>query len=459
MILEFEIDKTFSEGEMPDMIDFPNKKGQLFYIKDGKLFAKASEEIINGKWEDVELEEELDVSPDGNISFFSLSSLTGFGAYGTYRSGSTHKLIIYEYAKEYQEYLNNGNISHNGDSPISSLTLTLENPLSKNPEKPGNVISSEDHSRISPGAKVEVIFQMGEEEVGLGVFYADRTDFKVGQDTVQIEARNTIGKILRDQTLDEFANYVEEGGSVPIKNLHLIVEELLENAGLDKNQYFVESSSLKYGLSFPPNMTFLQAIEEIIKLEDDWVIGELRDGTIVVGSMTYPMFETGTIHDLQGEDTAISRQVVRDDIDSFRRVIVHTPGFKEQATKDVKGYEGWSLKANKTFYVEMPENTKLAQLQNRANVVSKGLKDAGKTETLELTIRPHWSPDDKVVTFNGDDIVLSTVTEVSHSFGKSGYTTTLVADTSPRIKGRRLSSYIDKITAEKRKPKTKIFYS
>jgi len=78
----------------------------------------------------------------------------GFGAVGSYKSGSTHKLIIYEYQFDISEYLNSGGIKYSADSPISSFSLTLENPKSPNTDYEGNVVIDEHSSLISPGAKV-----------------------------------------------------------------------------------------------------------------------------------------------------------------------------------------------------------------------------------------------------------------------------------------------------------------
>ena len=40
----------------------------------------------------------------------------------------------------------------------------------------------------------------------MGTFHVDSTDYKVKSETVAIDGRNLIGKILKDQTLNEMAN-------------------------------------------------------------------------------------------------------------------------------------------------------------------------------------------------------------------------------------------------------------
>ena len=102
-----------------------------------------------------------------------------------------------------------GNIKYSND-PVSSFTLSLENPDEKNPERPGNVAVSEESSLLSPGAKVVFKFSAGDsEEYELGTFYVDRSNFTLTSETASVDGRNAIGKVLKEQTLDKNTILVE----------------------------------------------------------------------------------------------------------------------------------------------------------------------------------------------------------------------------------------------------------
>ena len=134
MQLNFEVVKEVGTGSYPDLIHFANTQAQIFNIDDGKLNGMPSDKIDNGDWDDVTFQDEADVSPDEGMSHFEIKVLPGFGIVGGYKTGDTHKLIIYEFAFEMDAYLNSGSIKHSIDNPISSFSLSLENPDLKDPE-------------------------------------------------------------------------------------------------------------------------------------------------------------------------------------------------------------------------------------------------------------------------------------------------------------------------------------
>ena len=88
-----------------------------------------------------------------NIAILKVKVCPGKPIIG-YKTGDTHKLIIYEFAFEMDAYLNSGSIKHSIDNPISSFTLSLENPDLKDfPENGGNVVArcKSRKSSFSPG--------------------------------------------------------------------------------------------------------------------------------------------------------------------------------------------------------------------------------------------------------------------------------------------------------------------
>lgn len=439
MQLNFEIVDQVGTGKYPDVIHFPNTQAQVFSLANGELFGLPSEKIVYGDWAEVEFQRDFKVSPDSSMSHFQVDVMPGFGIIGGYKSSDTHKLIIYEYAFEMDKFLEQGSIKHSIDNPISSFTLSLENPDVGDPERPGNLVANEKSSLLSPGAKVTFKFGAGDElpEFDLGAFYVDRSEFTLFGATAKVDGRNLLGKALKDQSLDE--NHEINAGYI-----HSIIEGLLENANLNSWQYLIEPSSIRNSFSFDPNTDYLKAIEEIIKVTFNWQIKELPDGTIVVGSPTY--YSPHGVYLFERNKDIFSRKITRDDQDSYRRVCVHADDFNVVAYQDVTSYAGWDLRASKTLYVQLPDGIRLVDARTYAAEVASRLESVGKIESFTGPFRPHLQVGDEARILDGESEVLGLITEIEHSFGKGGFYTNFAVDSGGTVGKGRLSDYISQIT-------------
>ncbi|MDD2297408.1 MAG: hypothetical protein PHX79_06295 [Sphaerochaetaceae bacterium] len=443
MQLDFEITLDGGAGNYPDLLHFPNTQAQVFYLNSGVLYGTPTNKLDNGLWENMNLQESIVVSPDSGMSLLELKVLSGFGIVGSYKTGDTHKLIIYEFAFEMDRYLNNGSIKHSLNNPISNFSLTLENPDIKNPERPGNIVMNEKNALIAPGSKIVFKFGAGdllEPDYNLGTFYTDRADLDLLGETVEVDGRNLIGKSLKEQTLDENHTFT-------LEYTHETLRQLLELAHLDNDQYLIEPTSIKHSWNFKPDTTYMNAIEDILKTTANLKIEELTDGTIVIGSLNYSRFEQAGIYRFYRDKDIFSRNIARDDAESYRRVCAHDSEYTVAIYKDVTSYEGWNLQANKTLHVELPKGTSTADAINYANQLAKQLERVGKAESFTGPFRPHIQPGDGavIVDENGEEN-LGLITEVTHSFGKSGFITDFTVDSGGVLGKGRLSDYINKIS-------------
>lgn len=445
MQLNFEVVREVGNGSYPDLLNFANTQGQIFSVVGGKLHGKPTDKIHNGEWGNITFQDELDISPDTNISHFEVKILQGFGAIGGYKTGDTHKLIIYEFAFEMDKYLNAGSIKHSIDNPISSFTLSLENPLNENPEHPGNVAVNEGNSLLSPGAKIVFKFGVGDDltEYEMGTFYVDRSNFKLLQETASVDGRNLIGKALKDQTLDE-------AHQVGLNYISVIIESFLKHGKLDMNQYLIESTGIRNSFEFKPNMDVLQALEEIFKATLNWKIRELVDGTVVIGSPSYAGFTSNGTYTFYRDKDIFSRDIVRDDMGAYRRVCIHNSDFSLAVYRDVQSYSGWNLQANKTLYVQVPDGTRLSEATAYAAEVASRLESVGKIESFTGPFRPHLICGDEAVIVDEKGVAsLGLITEITHNFGKGGFYTIFTVDSGGRLGKGRLTDYIGQITKDR----------
>lgn len=442
MILNFETVSELGQGQCPDILQFYDTSAQLLTIENGELTGTPILPL-EGSYETPVKDNPENISPDNIISNFSVNGLNGFGAVGSYLTDETHKLIIYEYAIEMDRFLEQASIRHSISSPINSMNMSLANPIDEGATEIRNVAISERESLISPGSKVTFLFQAGDsEEYEMGEYYVDRSNFTLLQPTIQVDGRNLIGKALSEQTLDENTDF-------PLDTLSNHFKALLTHANISSDQYLVEDTQIVNSFVFDPTKKIIDAINEMLKATINWKIEERQDGTIIIGSPTYSAFIQSGVYTFKRDTDIFSRSISRDDMQSYRRVCVHTGDFTVKIFKEIQSYTGWNLQANKTLYIKVPDGTREAEAFLYASEVAVRLEKVGKVETFNGPFRPYLNVGDRAIIqdIKGNDD-LGTITELSHTFGRNGYSTQFVVDSGGRIGKGQLSEYINVITRE-----------
>jgi hypothetical protein len=441
MQLSFEEVAVVGSGNYPDFVEFERTEGELFFLDGGKMYGTPTEKL-HGYFDSPVWLDTHEIGPVGDTGMtnLELKTLSGFGIVGSYTTPTTQKLLIYEFQHDMSRYLSSGSIKHSIDSPISTFSLTLDNPIDKETEFEGPVVLNEHQGLVSPGAKVIFRFTMGEDaSVDMGVFYVDDTDFKVRSDTASLNGRNLIGKALKDQTINE-------EGHTPYTIVSEIFEEFLRYANLLNDQYIVQTSGEYRRYEFEPNKDILACMEEMFKTLVTWKIEELVDGTIVIGESDFSGFPSRSTYQFQRDKDIFSRNIKMDDAEAYRKVCVHDKDWVVRVYATVDAYTGWNLQSNKTLFVSVPEGTSTTNATAIANELALRLKNVGKVETFEGPFRPQLLVGDSavIVDSNGQN-TLGLITEVVHSFGKSGFKTTFTVDSGGRLGRGRLKDFIEKI--------------
>lgn len=441
MELLIENSGVIANGTNPDLIQFYDTSAEVFFIDSGEIVGVPVGKL-NGDYSAPVFDDQIDVSPDTGISNLTIDTLNGFGAIGSYLSGTSHKMIIYEFAFELDKFLDSGTIKLSGDKPVASFTLTLDNPIDEGSDKQLNVAISEKEALLAPGAKVALIFSMGDadEELEMGSYFIDRSDYSVLRETVNVDGRNLIGKALSDQTLDE-------NNVLPFDYIHNVLSTMFENANLSTDQFLIETSTTQNSFQFEPNTSVLNALNEILKATINWKVEELFDGTIVVGSPSYSAFTQSGMYTFNRGTDIMTRNIARDDMSVYRRVCVHTSDYSVKVYRDVSAFSGWNLQSNKTLYVSVPDGTLEPQAILYAEELALRLGNVGKIESFTGPFRPQLMPGDQAYIVAPDGTYdLGVITEVTHRFGKKGYYTDFTVDSGGRLGKGKLSDYIAMIT-------------
>jgi hypothetical protein len=446
MELIFENIGEIGQGNYPDFVQFEKTEGQLFFLQNGEMMGTPSEkfdgDFSSPIWRDTE-----DIGPDNNsITNLELKVLPGFGIVGSYKAEDTHKLIIYEFSFIMDQYLDSGSIGYSIDDPITKFNLNLKNPLTNDAEHPGNAALSElgnDNNLLAPGARIKINFGAGSEdpEYEMGTFFVDRSSFDLLESLINVDARNTIGKVLKDQTLDEKNEFWYQ-------TIDTSIRKLFEDAGLERDKYLVETTDVSRWFNFAPNTTYFSALETMLEVLPQWKIVERADGVIVVGSPNYIGFDLPGIYTFQRNKDIFSRQIVREDDRAYNRVCVHTENFEKAVYRDVKSFKAWNLQTNKTLYVQIAEGLKYSDLTSYADELASRLEGVGKIESFRGPFRPHLQCGDEAIITNQNGIEesLGVITEIDHSFGIQGFYTDFTVDSGGTVGKGRISDYITKIT-------------
>ena len=439
MQFEFENYGSVGSGNFPDFIEFFDSSGELFYVSGGEIFGKPSTKL-NGSFASPNWVGDFKVSNDTGVEDFNVNVLSGFGLIGSYSTPTAQKMIIYEFELDVTRYLTNGSISQSADTVIHSFSLELENPKNESRENMLNAIVSEDSSLFSPGAKVVFRFSVGDsEEFDVGSFFVDRSDFELKRNTVSVDGRSRIGKVLKDQTINEM-NVI---GNNTITN---ILGSLFDYAGLTEDDYYIAQSTELRSFTFDQDKDLMDVFDVIMQSVVNWRIEDRPDGVIVVGGSDFDQFSQNGIYTFMREKDIFSRKIVRDDQNAYRRVCIHNGDWSIAQYRDVSTFIGWSLSSNKTLFIEVPQGTSSVVASSIADDLAVKLGSVGKIETFTGSFRPYLQVGDGAEIVSGSVVSdLGVITEITHYFGKDGYFTNFSVDSGGRVGTGRIKDYIDLI--------------
>lgn len=384
-------------------------------------------------WDSRKFTSPRQAAADADIENLKLAYLPRINVWTTWNSGLKQRLGHLLLKQEVSKYLVDGNITFRASDPGADLRLTLENPA--------GIIAGEDMAEIPPGMRVSVYFRIGDSDrYALGNYYLDRIVMRVGDAEVSLNARNATNKLLKDQTFNEYCNYPED----TITN---VVAAILDMAGVVG--YRIQQTNQLLGVKFTPSMTIFEGLMQVISVMPGWQIREDVNGTILVGDMDF-VSTPGIYYYERGRD-CFSREVVRDDRETYARVCVHGRDFIPAVYRDVDFSEPWNLPKNKTLYLEVPKGTSQAMAEQTADYFAYRLSKVGLVETFLGPIRPHLQPGDRADVMEPGKLArtIGTITQVEHSFGRDGFYSEFTADSGGVIRKPMIRDLIEEISGKK----------
>ena len=436
MQLQFDHTQSLGAGTQPQAIHTPENIVQVLFVGDGGRIYAMDASTPMGAWDDREFNPPYLVCTDVDIEHLKLKYVSASSIFAVWKNeteeGETgtvrHRLAVWAMRQDLSKYLESGTIELNENDPVVKLQLTLGNP--------GQIVSSENDTILTPGTSLTLFFRAGDSaRYIMGRYFTDKNEMQVSDPTTSINARNAIGKMLKDQTFDEDTTYA-------LQNVQAFFVALLDAFAVDN--YWVGTSAATLGMQFPPDMDGLTGVEEALKAVRDWQIKEDLTGQIGIGNKTDSRFTQPATYTFSRDTDVFSRGISRDDSNAYSRVCVHTDSFAIKVYRDVNFK--FTMARKKTLYVKVPDGTLLADVGDYADELASLVGEVGIIETFAGPFRPQLMPGDNAHIIGGVSKLLGGVTTVRHTFGKQGFSTEITVDSGSRIQKSRISDYIEKIS-------------
>lgn len=437
MILSFEYNMSCGAGKAPQLVHMPDNQLHLIYLDGNGAVQGAKAEPELGLYDDVIFQPYGRLSPDEEVSRPSLKKVAHYGAYGFWSADGDHKFVIYMLPTDVSDAIIDGQTQFSTGSESASLSINLINVRGK--------LINRYRSILTPGTKLELYVALGDSpEASLGIFFIDRANVSYPEEKVSVTARDAIGKLLKEQTFDE--NVLFEEGILQ-DNLKAI----LDMAGVE--DYFVGDATSVDPLEFEPDTTILEGLKYAIALLSGWKIAETMGGVVGVSSADDIRFDQPGRYTFERDRQCWNYSVEFDDSNGANRVCVTSDpeeegGEAERAYVNVGYNPWWAQPAHRTLYVKTVDGASHAQVEAYAEQLAEILRQSGRMETFAGVFAPQLTLGDEVhvIDHHGAEETVGSITDITHSFGRSGFLTSFTVDSGGRRGRARLKDLINSAT-------------
>ncbi len=341
--------------------------------------------------------------------------------------GSSHDalyLFRYMYWDDVSNYVESANMSLQVDNAIVQTSVTMKNV--------NDSLYTSDATLFAPSAKLELGVSYGNSDiVPMAIAYIDEVDHQHGGQNISLSGRNNTGVYLHDQTFDEDMKFVGTPSEIH--------EAIFEYFGIEDYEVDTYADTTPITLEVEAGDTGISALEDLASMLSDnveiglqWKLEERYDGLIVAG---FDEFRRTYIpkgsYQFNGMNDVFAKSVSRCIDGAYTKVRCTgvTPDGKDISyVMDVPAWRFWNPGDHKTYHADKIEGITSKNLKKYAKALTKQLKYVGRVINYSTTLRPQLLVGDiaKIVGEDGEYEKIGTITEITHNFGASGYTTDFV---------------------------------
>lgn len=429
MKLTFEYTLDTGAGLFPQVIHTSDNLLRFIYLTADGTVAGSTADPALGLYDNLTYSEIGRISPDEPVSYPSIKKIAHYGAYGFWSAEGDHRFVMYMLPTDITNSFIDGAIKFNIGSEVSQLSCTLLNIK--------GALLNRYRAFVTPGTKMELYFSLGNcDEIMLGIFYIDRASVSYPDEKVSVSARNTIGKLLKEQTFNEDNTFEET-------TLQLNLQKILHLAEVE--DFFVDNNTKPWKLRFEPDVTILDGINRVLSLLDGWKVDETANGVVGVAAATDARFDQPAVYIFERDKTCWSYSVEYDDSEAVSKVCVTCAEPENMVYATVPRNKWWVQPSHRTTYVTAADGATLAQITAMAEELAQTISISGRQESFIGILTPQLTIGDEVRIVSSAMVeTLGTVTDVNHSFGKGGFYTAFTVDSGGRKGKARLSDLIGK---------------
>lgn len=397
------------------LVEYYDKSAQSVYLNGGdKKFATKTSKVDDGHWQDATWSGEEYISELAH-GFLSLDHPSNGILYGVTNAGGAVYFVRYVYAMDIANLIDSGSYSSSNDNGISQLNMSVMNV--------SNELFDRDATLFQPGAKAVLKVRMGDSKpYDIGVAYMDEISFDPQSDKISLSGRNQTGYLLSEAKFGEHTTWTGMASDT--------AGSILELAGV--KDYDIEPSNHVWTFTFDPDTTILNGLQTMFDFYHGWQLVELPSGKVIIG---YPAWinshyqATGN-YVFEGGREIFKRKMSRNADAAYSQVYV-TGKDLTPVVLDVNSFKFWNLPAQKIYFENAPDGLTQEELQSYAEDLAARLQYVGVTENYTSPFRPQLVVGDVAKVYYDDPEIatsIGTITSISHSFGKKGFTTQFSVD-------------------------------
>lgn len=442
MVLTFQHSETIkAKGHQPQIVHMMDNSFRIIYCTDNGTVEGMLSYPPLGIYDELEWESVPRMSPDKGIAYPSLKKVAHHGAYGFWCAldesgvGIEHKFVMYMLPMDVSNMFISGNISYSNGSPVSSATFSFYNVDEK--------LLRRTRSPVAPNVILELNFTLGSSTpILLGKWHIDRVSTDIPGNTISVSARNTIGKLLKEQTFDENNVFSKD-------NFGENLAAILEYSGVE--DFFVTENAKAWNLQFSPDTALLDGIEDVIQVVTGWKIYENANGVVGIGSSNDARFEQPSVFSFEREYDCYSYSTEYSDEDTYSRICVIREEPALSFYEELEPHPLWPVPPHRTLYVTVPNGTSEGMMHMYAYQLAQSVSISGRQETFAGRFSPQMIIGDSVrMTSNGETKIIGVVTSIKHTFGRKGFYTEFTVDSGGRRSRPMLKDYLSNISNERK---------
>lgn len=407
-------------GGIVGVAHYYDEEGQSLYLHSGDITTRTYE-VIQGHWRLSEPGDPITIHDD-SFNRMRIDHPSNGNIYGVATDGDTLTFLRYAYAMDISPLMESWSQMNQNDNAIAQWSGSVQNL--------GPDIFGTDLTLFQPGARITTTFSLGDSQAyAISVNWLDECGYDMTEGLVDISGRNTVGYFLNDQTFDD--NVIFSGAPSDI------LTDILNYA--DVRRFLVQPIAGSIPFEFNPEDSLLDGITTILSaytsMSNEMKIGELPDGTIVIGYQDWMAnYLPNSYYTFNEGSDIFKRKTTKLSDSSYThlRVTGKGPGKEDltPVTVPVVNFKYWALGAHRTNHLTAPEGFTQAELQAWAEGQADKYQYIGIGEDFTAPFIPNLLVGDVAEVTDGvTGTALGVITEVTQKFSRSdGFKTEFSVD-------------------------------